>query len=338
MKRISFIIPVYNLENYISVTLESCLRQDVPLEDYEIICVNDGSSDKSEDVVLSYASKYPNIKLHSQENAGVSAARNKGIELANGKYIWFVDGDDVIADNCLGALLQILEENSIDVLDLGIQSVSERVAFEAKKIECRICPDGADKLMFMSSKGGVGGGVWGQIFKAEVLKHNEIFFSREIKYSEDVLFGFKALIKAERCAKTDSVLYHYYQRPGSAMHSSNHIKHIESMHLLAAEYLKIADGEKEWREVAISKKNYAVKALLFSLVQNGDVKLANKWMTTLCEDNLYPFPFLWESLRGNVTKKQAIINYSSFLFPWKWYFMTCVRLIALKKRLRGKNK
>lgn len=338
MKRISFIIPVYNLENYISPTLDSCLRQDVPLEDYEIICVNDGSSDKSEEVVLQYAAKHPNIKLYSQENAGVSAARNKGIELARGKYIWFVDGDDIIADNCLNNLLCVLEENDIDILGIGMQSVSERNGFVLEKIECRICPEGEDKLSFMTSKGGVGGGVWSQIFKTELLRDNDLCFNSQIRYSEDVLFGFKALIKAKRCAKTDSVLYHYYQRPGSAMHSSNHTKHIESMYLLAAEYLKISDEEKEWREVAISKKNFAVKALLFSLVQTGDVKLAREWITKLKNENLYPFPFLWESLRGNATAKQALINYLSFLFPWSWYFMTSVRMIALMRKIRGKNK
>ena len=172
----------------------------------------------------------------------------------------------------------------------------------------------------------------------ELLKKNGLQFNQKIKYSEDVLFGFKALIKSERCAKTDSVLYHYYQRPGSAMHSSNHTKHIESMYLLAGEYQRIADTEVEWHDVAINKKSFAVKALLFSLVQKGDVKLAKEWVDRLRKDGLYPFPFLWESLKNNVTAKQAIINYSSFLFPWKWYFMSCVRMVALKKKLRGKNK
>ena len=119
MIRLSVIVPVYNLENYISVTLESCLRQDIPSDEYEIICINDGSADKSEEIISQYTEKYPNIRLYTQANAGVSAARNKGIDLANGKYIWFVDGDDIIADNCLKVILSAVEENDVDILGIG---------------------------------------------------------------------------------------------------------------------------------------------------------------------------------------------------------------------------
>ena len=338
MIRLSVIIPVYNLENYISVTLESCLRQDIPSDEYEIICINDGSADKSEEIISQYTEKYPNIRLYTQASAGVSAARNKGIDLANGKYIWFVDGDDIIADNCLKVILSAVEENDVDILGIGMQSVSERIAFDAELKGYNFCFEEDNKLSFMASKGGVGGGVCSQIFKTELFKKNGLRFSPDIKYSEDVLFSFKALIKAERCAKTESVFYHYYQREGSAMHSSNHIKHIESMCLLAEEYQKIADEEPIWNDVALSKKNFAIKALLFSLVQNGDVRLAKEWIAKLHKEKLYPFPFLWGCLKNNVTFKQAVINYSSFLFPLKWYFMICVRFVALKNKLRGKNK
>lgn len=85
MIRLSVIVPVYNLENYISVTLESCLRQDIQSDEYEIICINDGSADKSEEIILQYTEKYPNIRLYTQANSGVSAARNKRIELKQGR-------------------------------------------------------------------------------------------------------------------------------------------------------------------------------------------------------------------------------------------------------------
>lgn len=338
MLRLSIIIPIYNLENYIALTLDSCLRQNIPSAEYEIICINDGSSDKSEEIISSYTAKYPNVKLFSQANAGVSAARNKGIELAKGKYIWFVDGDDMIAENCLADLLSIVEDNNLDIFNIEMQSVSKRDFFRTEACEYIVCPDGEDVLSFMVSKGGTGGGVCRSIFNTDLLRENGLRFSQSIKYSEDVLFGFKALIKAERCAKTDGVYYHYYQREGSAMHSGNHVKHIESMYLLAGEYLKIADEEEKWRDVALRKKDYAIKALLFGLVQNADIKLAKEWIAKLRSEKLYPFPFLWKSLRNNATRKQVLINYSSFLFPWKWYFMTCVRLVALKNKFRRKSK
>ena len=335
MLRLSIIIPVYNLESYISETLDSCLNQNIPHSDYEIICINDGSKDRSAEIICEYAKKHPNIRLFNQDNSGVSVARNKGLSLAGGRYIWFVDGDDLIASNCLSDLLNIVERDNIDILGIGMQSVSDRLPIESSIGAVSVSDPDCDCVEFLSSKGGNGGGVCSQIYRAEILR--DIRFTTEIKYSEDVLFSYKAAMSAKICAKTESVLYFYYQRAGSAMHSQNHVKFIDSMHLLAQEYLSLADEEPEYRELSISKKNFAVKALLFSLAQSGDVKASRGWLQQLKAEGLYPFPLLWCSLKGNTTLKQALINYVSFLFPWKPYFMLCVRLMSLKNKLRRKN-
>lgn len=103
---LSIIIPVYNAEKYLAECLDSCLNQDIPHEDYEIICVNDGSKDGSAAILDSYAAKYPNVHVVHKANAGVSEARNDGFTLARGTYIWFVDNDDFIHPNALPALQQ----------------------------------------------------------------------------------------------------------------------------------------------------------------------------------------------------------------------------------------
>ena len=143
MLRLSIVIPVYNLEGYISETLDSCLEQNIPHSDYEIICINDGSTDNSESVILGYAERYPNIRLFTQENAGVSAARNLGISLAEGRYIWFVDGDDIIVSNCLSEILSMLEkggkldseytDNGIYLNDDGYKQILKLVNNEIDK-------------------------------------------------------------------------------------------------------------------------------------------------------------------------------------------------------------
>lgn len=336
MLRLSIVIPVYNLEGYISETLDSCLEQNIPRSDYEIICINDGSVDNSADVIGGYAEKYPNIRLFTQKNAGVSAARNLGISLAEGRYIWFVDGDDIIASNCLSEILSMLEKGDVDILKFGMQSVSDRERRGYVGCEFEISDGDINTVEFLTSRGGNGGGVCSQIYKSSLIKDKR--FVCEIKYSEDVLFSYKAAMHAEVCARTEGVLYYYYQRPGSAMHSKNHDKFIESMHLLAREYRDLEDSEPEWVKVSRSKKHFAVKALVFALVQKGDVVAAREKLRELRCEGLYPYPLLWGSLRGNTTAKQAIINLSSFLFPWRWYCMLCVRLSALKKKLRRKKK
>ena len=102
--KLSIVIPVYNVEKYVSECLDSCLEQNVDITDYEIIIVNDGSTDNSANLINLYA-KQSNIIIINQENLGLSAARNAGIKIAKGEYIWIVDSDDWIEP---GILIRIL--------------------------------------------------------------------------------------------------------------------------------------------------------------------------------------------------------------------------------------
>jgi len=337
-KRLSIVIPIYNLENYIENTVNSCLRQDIPKDDYEIILIDDGSKDGSLAVLDKLKAEHQNVVVYHKENGGVSSARNKGIELATGKYLWFVDGDDVVANNCLNAILRTMEDNDVDVLGFKMEHVHSIEEREKVEKEVFFCNEKEKIVDFMTNRGGVGGGVCSQIFRTELLKDNDLKFNTEIKYSEDVLFSFLALLKCEKVAKTESVFYYYYQREGSAMHSHKQDEHIKSMHLLAKEYERLAVEYKGTyvEPIVKSKKHYAVKAMLFSIMRKGDVKLAKKSIKELKEEGLYPYPFLKESLKNNATKKQVKINRISYRFPWKWYFMTCVRLVALKNKIKGR--
>ena len=105
MYKISVIIPVYNVENYLKRCLNSVLNQ--TLKDIEIICVNDGSTDDSAQICEEYALKDERFSVFHQENKGVSAARNKGLSLAEGEYICFIDSDDSIKENYLSHLLSL---------------------------------------------------------------------------------------------------------------------------------------------------------------------------------------------------------------------------------------
>lgn len=96
--KLSIIIPVYNVERYLRQCLESCLSQDVPKSQYEVIIVNDGSPDNSQAIIDEYSSKYDNVRVLKKKNGGLSSARNAGLNIASGDYIWFVDSDDWVAD------------------------------------------------------------------------------------------------------------------------------------------------------------------------------------------------------------------------------------------------
>ena len=93
---LSIIIPIYNAEEYLEECLESVINQEVPFDEYEIICIDDGSTDNSNSILEKYNKIIDNLTVFYQNNNGVSSARNKGIKLAKGDYIWFVDADDFI--------------------------------------------------------------------------------------------------------------------------------------------------------------------------------------------------------------------------------------------------
>lgn len=117
---LSIIVPVYNAEEYVKVCLDSLLHQN--FDNYEIICVNDGSRDNSLSILLDYEKINHKIKVINKENGGVSSARNMGINSASGKWIWFVDSDDYIPFNCLDYLVSNLEDD-IDYLAFDYDKV-----------------------------------------------------------------------------------------------------------------------------------------------------------------------------------------------------------------------
>lgn len=330
--KISIIIPVYNLEDYIADTLDSCLAQDMKCDEYEIICVDDGSSDKSCEIIREYQKKNNNILICQKENGGVSSARNAGLEHARGEYIWFVDGDDLIAPNCLIFLYETIKRNHGDLFWFKMKhftGLPEYVEFNGAEI--KVCDDPQAKYDFMTAKGG--GGVCSVFYKRAFIQKNGVVFNEGIKYSEDVLFCFEAILKACICVKTDAVCYYYRQREGSAMHSNRTSAHIESMEKLAIAYDELLKKEKRQYEISIikNKRDFAVKAMLFSIMQTGNITIAKEKVELLEALSFYPYPLKKELLVGNETWKQLIINIISFFFPIKVYYFFCVRMFSLKR-------
>ena len=114
--KLTIIIPVFNAQNYIESCLDSCFNQDLQPFEYEIIIINDGSTDKTLEKVSAYTKTHANLHIRTQENKGNGAARNAGSALAKGKYIHFLDADDFIAINTLGTLINLQEQHHLDML------------------------------------------------------------------------------------------------------------------------------------------------------------------------------------------------------------------------------
>lgn len=196
MKKLSIIVPVYNVENWLSRCASSLINQDLDKSEYEIIFVNDGSTDDSFEIAKKYSESYDNIILISQENKGLSAARNAGINKANGKYIWFVDSDDWIEPNIAGQLLKEAEDCGLDVLCFGLN-----IAFEDGRSNSFGIKNGTDSKVLRGDifvlKVGMPPAAWCAIYRTEYIKKNSLYFMVGVLH-EDQEFTPRAYVLAER--------------------------------------------------------------------------------------------------------------------------------------------
>jgi len=218
---LSIIVPTYNVENYIGNCLDSLLSQDLDKKDYEIIVINDGSTDKSGLIANDYANLNENIHVHNQENNGLSAARNQGIMLAQGKYVYFIDSDDYVTRNTLGYILSLLENNQLDVLGIQVQESSvldDYGSSNLDKIEQEeiIVTDG---ISFIATHNYLNN-AWWYFINREFLLKTKLTFPIG-RFVEDANFTANLLAKAKRISSSSLDFYRYYMRPDSIMRKKN---------------------------------------------------------------------------------------------------------------------
>lgn len=213
---LSIIVPVYNVERYLKKCLDSLLQQNLNAAAYEIILINDGSTDGSEAIAQNYTHSYSNIKLFNQENRGLGAARNAGIELAEGKYIQFVDSDDYLEPNALAALIDKMEREQLDVLRFNYQNVNE--AYKLIQYKSKHWADYRDELIdgigFLNKRLGFACYACQFLFRASLLKKEENKFVEGI-FFEDTEWTPRILVQANRVNSSDKMVYNYLARSGS---------------------------------------------------------------------------------------------------------------------------
>lgn len=206
---ISIIIPVYNCEKYIERCVGSILKQS--FSDFELIIVNDGSTDKTEEICTALAKTDSRIKLYSKENGGVSAARNFGLEKVTGDYISFMDGDDYVPENYFSALVSAVEDADISVCDICcIKDGKETNRFTCKKKRL----SNTEAIELLLSRKEINSGPCGKLFSKAILKN--IRFPM-MKVYEDILFVLEAFKNANNIACTDFTEYVYDNGTGGAM-------------------------------------------------------------------------------------------------------------------------
>lgn len=224
MPKVSIIIPVYNVEKYLRECLDSVINQ--TFHDIEIICIDDGSTDSSKQILAEYQSKDNRLKVISQKNGGQSKARNAGLDVATGDYIYFLDSDDYIKSNALEVLYKTAKTNNLEILffdsevffenDILKNQFSEYLTAYDRKNEYTDVISGIDLFSKLVKNNAYVVSPCLQFTKREYLEEKHIRFFEGIIY-EDNLYTFKSILQADRVAHIIDKLYMRRIRENSTM-------------------------------------------------------------------------------------------------------------------------
>ncbi|MBQ3559389.1 MAG: glycosyltransferase [Agathobacter sp.] len=224
--KLSIILPVYNVEKYIEKCISSIVEQ-MWRED-ELIIIDDGSTDASGRICDDYATRYNNVWVYHIENAGVSNARNVGIEYATGQYVWFVDSDDYISTNAVRVIKEALEseaETDMLLFDATVVNEEEETLSDIKvnHMDEGITEDNIiSQMVFQNTS------LWNRIYRMDIIKNVGLGFDKGISIAEDMVFNFKYLLECSRIKYRKECLYYYVIHENSAMSGAGKNKDVES--------------------------------------------------------------------------------------------------------------
>ncbi len=212
---VSVILPVYNVEKYIRRCLDSLVNQDCNCS-YEIIIINDGTKDNSMEIISEFESKYDCISVFSQENSGLSAARNRGIAEAKGKYIALVDSDDFVEPQYISAMYELAEKYDADIVQCRYRNYFEksRSSMNILLSHRNGVADGEKALGNLIADVTVRSYAWNKLYKRSIFIDNDIKYP-DRRLFEDMMTTPKLFSHAKKVAFTREVLYNYCHRSDS---------------------------------------------------------------------------------------------------------------------------
>lgn len=267
--KLSVVIPVYNVEKYLRQCVESVQNQGLSLDEYEIVLVNDGSTDSSLAVCEELVSKNRNIVVFSQQNKGQSTARNLGYNISKGKYIYYVDSDDCLSSNFFRFLLEKMESENLDFVGFQyeINSSRDNIDEDAKNFEVLHRGSGFEILADYNFNNGP---CW-YITSRDL--QNDLYFE-ENRFCEDGIFTAQLLQKVKKGIVYKNRLYHYLPNIESTVNTKNITKQrklMEDMFYASTAFNKILDKVpndlKHYHKVYHRLKDRQESYVFFGLVR-----------------------------------------------------------------------
>lgn len=285
---LSIIIPAFNSEKYIGKCLESIINQNY--NNYEVIIVNDGSTDNTEKICKNIIKDNNKFKIINKINGGVSSARNEALKISTGKYIWFIDSDDYIEKDALKIIYEKIDD--VDVLAFGYEQIyktKQTYKFKERKID----QDKAIKYMFLNKI--FIGALWNKVIKREIIE--QIRFDERISFGEDLLFQYYTLKSSKKIKIINNILYHYVIRDGGICKSSDIDKKIQGIYVTDI-ILKENFDDRKIKKYAIIKY---VNINILVLMQYKEYKKNNEYYNKLSKN-------LKKYIKDYIFSKDYIIN------------------------------
>ena len=244
MYKLSIVALVYNLEKYLPRCLEALVNQ--TLEEIEILCVDDGSTDSAPQIIEEYAKKYPNkVKAFHKENGGEFTTRNYGLERAQGEYVTFVDTDDYVEPNWAEKLYTAAKEADADLAVCGF----ERINLETNKVVCTDMTGFGKTVKNMEYNDDfmafINPAPWNKVYRRELIKDLRFLPFRGFN---DTMFLMSSYTKIKKIAFIPDVLYHYYLRYDSQIHTIN-IDDVNNLKKYLLEVKKLYKQSEKYEEM-----------------------------------------------------------------------------------------
>ena len=299
---ISVVIPVYNTEQYLSRCLDSALAQ--TFHDFELICVNDGSTDNSKCILEEYAKKDKRIKIINQSNQGLSLARNNGLKDIRTPYVCFLDSDDSIDETFLMDLYQAALETDADVVMTGTRYIGNKIKNDPFRET--VLTNFKDKIVILPH-----GGCWNKMYKTDFIAKYHLSFPEKL-YWEDNIFTIKACYYSNKLVVLNRGKYNYYNNPNTITHDVSKSEKREKDSLKMLNLILDFIQEKQCSE---EEKNAILRFCLRSFVTNSkqdcfkDVMKNSKFVVRMKLFGAIPCGKFVQ--KGN--KRKGILKYLPFI-------------------------
>lgn len=324
---LSVIIPIYNSEAWIEDCLNSILDQTMTIDEMEVVCVNDGSTDRTLDMLLEYKEKDARIRVFTKENGGLSSALNYGIERAQGQYAILINYDDYIDGRCFDKVITFMQDHDIDIFHGATQEVPFDSHYEKKYIDKDI------EIIDNNSYAAPGDGGM-TYYKTSLIKNclwdekagacaEWLFYDAVSKNASNIVF---------------SKYPTYYHRAVET--SLGKVRTVKATEKRMASLLYLAEKYKNEFHYSVAYRMAVQSYLMDAMTLYSNEQLKKEILPNLKAKNLYPYKLIWRNWKPVRTASQlklklTLVNIAMFLFPWKWYYLLFAKIFRKRRKVES---